>query len=249
VSAAALSIVAFASLAFAQVSYWRDSETLWKHTLAVTPENDVAENNLGIVLLAQGHADEALSHYEAALKLRPDNAVAHANLANVLISRGELTSSIAHLQRALELEPANPDAGNLLGFVLLREGNVGAAISQWTATLTKNPENGNARGNLAWIYATHPDASVRNGTEAVRLAREAANISGGRNALVLRTLAAAYAENGDFSDALATARKARDLGEAQKNSALATELNATIRLYETGKPLRDPSLAQPPNGP
>src|SRR5205814_758277 len=63
-----------------QASYWRDSETLFTHALAVTSTNDVAENNLGIVFLQKGNLDEAISLLQAAVDLRPENSPAHENL-------------------------------------------------------------------------------------------------------------------------------------------------------------------------
>lgn len=236
-------IGALSVAAFVQTTRWRDSETLWKHTLAVMPDNDVAQNNLGIVLLARGKMAEAESAFETALRLRPDNVVAHTNLANVLIQRGEIRAGIAHAQRAVELEPANADAGNLYGFVLLQQGDTAGAVAQWKRTHELNPENGNACSNLAWVYATHPSSAFRDGAAAVRLAEKARELSGGKNALVLRTLAAAYAESGQFEKAIAAAREARAIAAGQGNSALVAELDATIGLYESGTALRDPSLA------
>jgi tetratricopeptide (TPR) repeat protein len=104
------------------------------------------------------------------------------------------------------------------------------------------PDNGNALNNLAWVFATSPDDSLRDGSRAVQLAEQATRVSGGRMAMVWRTLAAAYAENGRFADAIQTAQRAIELARNQGNASLAAELQNTIALYETGKPLRDSSL-------
>jgi tetratricopeptide (TPR) repeat protein len=97
--------------------------------------------------------------------------------------------------------------------------------------------------NLAWVFATSPDASVRDASQAVRLAEQALRVSGGRIPIVLRTLAAAYAESGRFAEAVDTAQRGLELAEAQGNSGLAAELRGTIALYQAGTPLRDPTLA------
>src|SRR6202007_2899590 len=71
---AALLLGALSWASWSQVSFWRNSETLWTHTLAVTSKNDVAENNLGIILLGRGQVDEAISKLQTAVDLRPENA-------------------------------------------------------------------------------------------------------------------------------------------------------------------------------
>ena len=234
-------IVGLTSVAWKQTTYWRNSETLWTRTLAVTPNNDVAHNNLGVVLLARGETAEAMTHFRTALSLRPDNVSAHISVANVLVHEGKVSEGLAHLQRVIELEPGNSEARNLLGVVLLQQGDTEGALREWRTTIEFDPNNGNARSDLAWVYATNPDPAVRDGTKAVKFAREAVAISGGGNALVLRTLAAALAEAGQFDRAIEAARAARDRALTDGNTALVTELEATAPLYQAHTPLRDPS--------
>jgi hypothetical protein len=97
--------------------------------------------------------------------------------------------------------------------------------------------------NLAWVFATSPDQSFRDGPKAVELAEQALRISGGRIPILFRTLAAAYAESGRFSEAIQTAKRGIELANSQGNSGLATELQGNIALYQERQPLRDPSLA------
>jgi tetratricopeptide (TPR) repeat protein len=94
--------------------------------------------------------------------------------------------------------------------------------------------------NRAWALATSPIGSVRNGAEAVELARRANQFCGGRQPLVLDVLAAAYAEAGRFPEALETASKALRLATQQNNRASATALQARITLYKAGKPFHQP---------
>lgn len=243
---AGMVVIGLTSAAWKQTTYWRDSETLWRHTLAVLPDNDVAHTNLAVVLLARGHEAEARMHFETALRLRPDNVSAHISLANMLLHEGDPSGGLAHLQRVLEIEPGNAEARNLLGLVFLQQGETGAALREWEKTIEFDPDNGNACSNLAWVYATNPDASIRNGTLAVKLAREAVVIAGGRNALVLRTLAAALAEAGQFDEAISTAETARVRASAEGNTALTAELDATLKLYGSRAPLRDPGQGRTP---
>jgi protein O-mannosyl-transferase len=241
-SAAVFVLGAFGSLAWIQTSYWRDSGTLWSHALAVTPQNDVAENNLGIISMQRGQLDEAIARFETAIRLRPDNAPAHQNLAKVLLQKGRVEDAIRHYRRFLELDPDQPETRNILGTLLLQLGRTSEALDQWQQTLVTDPQNGNAKNNLAWVFATHPEASVRNGPRAVDLGEQAARLAGGRNATVLRTLAAAYAESGRFSEAITTAEGGLQLAMSNGNASLAEELRNNILLYRAGTPLRDSSL-------
>jgi protein O-mannosyl-transferase len=242
-SVAGLLIVVVLSLcALVQTSYWRDSETLFKHALAVTRNNDVAENNLGIVFLRQGKLDEAVSLLQAAVALRPDNSPAHENLAKALLQKGEVADALIHYQKLLELQPDNIEVHNIVGTVLIQQHRIRDGVEEWQKVLAIQPDNGNAMSNVAWVFATAPDDSLRNGVKAVELAQEAVRISGRRIPLLFRTLAAAYAETGEFSKAIQTAQEGAELANNQGNPGLATELQGNISLYQQQRPLRDPSL-------
>jgi protein O-mannosyl-transferase len=224
-----------------QASFWRNSETLWTHTLAVTADNDVADNNLGIIFLGRGQVDEAISRFQAAVDLRPENAPAHDNLAKAFLQKGQVADALLHYRKLLEIQPDNAEAHNILGTVLIQQGRVREAIEQWQETLVMQPENGNAKSNLAWVFATYPEESIRNGTQAVQLAAQALQLSGGKNPIILRTLAAAYAESGRFAEAVHTAERGLELAIGQGNAHLAAELQQNIALYRMNSPLRDTS--------
>ena len=225
-----------------QTSYWRDSETLFTHALAVTTNNDVALNNLGIIFQEKGQLDDAITKLQAAIALRPDNAPAHDNLAKAFLKKGQVAEAMVHYRKLLEIEPQNVEARNTLGTVLVQDGHVKEAIDQWQDALAIQPENGNAASNLAWVFATCPEDSLRDGTRAVELGEKALRISGGKIPMIFRVLAAAYAENGRFADAVETAQRGAALATNQGNPGLASELESNITVYQSGRPLRDPGI-------
>jgi protein O-mannosyl-transferase len=235
--------------AWVHTSYWRDSETLFKHALAVTTNNDVAENNLGIVFLGQGKLEEAISLLQAAVDLRPDNSAAHENLAKALLQKGRVTDALIHYRKLLELQPDNMEVHNIVGTVLVQQGRVAEGVEEWKKVLAVEPDNGNAMSNLAWVFATSPEASFRDGPKAVQLGEHAARISGGRIPILFRTLAAAYAESGRFAEAVQAAQRGVELANSQGNLGLATELQGDITLYQQGQPLRDFSLTNASSSP
>ena len=249
-SAAALIVIgALSWRGWLQTSYWRDSETLFTHALAVTSNNDVALNNLGIIFLDKGQLDDAISKLQAAIGLRPENAPAHDNLAKALLKKGQVAEAMVHYRKFLELEPANVEARNTLGTALIQQGHIREAIDQWQEVLALQPENGNAASNLAWMFATCIDDSIRDGTRAAQLGEKALRISGGKIPMIYRVLAAAYAESGRFADAIETAQRGAELATTQSNPGLAAELESNIALYQSGRPLRDPSITNGSSSP
>jgi tetratricopeptide (TPR) repeat protein len=131
-----------------QLQYWRNSETLFRHTLAATKDNPTAENNLGAALLEAGRVPEAMSHLREALRLEPDLANAHVNLGNALLQTGHPLDAISQYQEALRLRPDDAPAHDNLGFVLLQKGQIREAIEQFQEALRLSPGFAKAHNNL-----------------------------------------------------------------------------------------------------
>ena len=239
---AAIVIAALGWRAWVQTSYWRDSETLFRHALAVTANNDVAENNLGILFMQQGKLDEAIPMLQAAVDLRPDNSPAQENLAKALLQKGRVPEALVHYRKLVELQPDNFEVHNIVGTVLVQQRRIREGVEEWQKVLLIQPDNGNAMSNLAWVFATALDDSLRDGARAVKLAEQALRLSGDRIPILFRTLAAAYAENGQFSQAIETAQRGIISANSKGNPNLAAELQGNILLYQQQRPLRDPSL-------
>jgi tetratricopeptide (TPR) repeat protein len=197
-------VMTLAVAARGQVSYWRDSETLWTHTIAVTKDNYFAHASLADLLMRRGRVNEAIEHSEEALRIRPGDADAQNNLGLALLQTGDTKRAVTHLEKALQIDPGHM----------------------------------NAEVNLAWILATSPDDSTRNGARSVQLAEDIARRAGHPNAIVLRTLAAAYAETGRFNDAIETAQQAIEISRATGNEGLVSDLERSIAAYQSNQPIR-----------
>jgi tetratricopeptide (TPR) repeat protein len=203
--------------------------------------------NLASALAKRARYDAALAEYAKGLKLKPDYVEGRNNLGLLLAARGRDDEAIAHFQEALELKPDMANTRRNLALVLSQQGRIPEAIAQWREVIRLQPQSAVALSQLARLLATTPDASLRNASEAVELAGQAAKLSGGRDPNVLDALAAAYAEAGRFGEAVETARQALTLAEAKKNTALAEALRARIKLYQAGSPYREGH--QPSNPP
>jgi protein O-mannosyl-transferase len=229
--------VTLSILSWKQTTYWRDTETLWRHTLAVTPENDVAHAGLGGILFVRGQIDEAIDHYESALRLRDGNVAAHFGLGQALAAKQKTDDAIFHFRKALEIQPDYVAASNDLGRLLAGKGEIKEALAAWQQTLSFDPENPDANNNIAWVRATAADNSLRDGKEALELAERAIR-SGGENPVALRTLAAAQAENGQFDQAIATCRRGQELAEQKGDRVTSENIRNCIELFQRGEPLR-----------
>jgi tetratricopeptide (TPR) repeat protein len=232
-------IIAFALLAWRQTTHWRDAESLWRHALKIEPDNDVAHAGLAGILLPRGQVGEAIEHYERAIALRPGNAAAQHGLAMAFASEHRTDEAIEHWQKSLSILPNNIEALNHLAIALVSKGDVRAAVAQWEKALAYEPDDPDATNNLAWVLATSPDADIRNGPRAVQLAERAVQLTHGTDPIRLRTLAAAYAEAGQFLAAVPTANKALELAEASGNTVLADQLRYCADLFFRRMPLRD----------
>ncbi|HEV2045732.1 MAG TPA: tetratricopeptide repeat protein [Chthoniobacterales bacterium] len=230
-------------LTWRQSRMYRDAETCYRMVIEKNPNSWQAHMNVGHALSQRGLAGEAIAHFQKVLEINPNYAPAtkraHFNLGNALLKMGLVDEAIAHFEKALEIEPNYAEAHMNLGSVLHRRGRLKEAAAHYQRAVERGPQLALARNNLAWMLATCSDASLRNGSKAVELALQADQLSGGRDPIILRTLAAAYAEAGQFSQAVETAQRARQLATDQGKNALANALRNQIGLYQAASPYHE----------
>jgi tetratricopeptide (TPR) repeat protein len=163
-------VAVLAGCARRQTSYWKNSETLWMRTLAVTSNNILAHNDLGTFYEKSDRLDASIAQYEAALKIAAAETEAqygsittrvHYNLGYSLFRKGQLDDAIAQYQEALRLVPRFVDAHFILGMVLFQKGQLDEAIAQWRTTLLIQPNYAEAHtgiGNAVLRKGSLPEA-------------------------------------------------------------------------------------------
>ena len=218
----------------------------------LTPEYYRLLINLAIAENATNQSELAEEHFKDALRRAPNDPETEIYYARYLLAHGRVSEARANLQRALVLSPNDTTARELLnktkvvdaephitlGNARLGRGRFGEAIAEYEAALQIAPESLSTLNNLAWVLSTCPDASQRNGVRALALAKKGDQLAGGDNAVILRTLAAAYAENARFDDAMETAQRALQFALARPDSsALAAKLEKDIDFYRNHLPL------------
>jgi tetratricopeptide (TPR) repeat protein len=204
------------------------------------PGNCDAWMDLGHTLTLQGKFTEAEHAYLTALKIRPNAAQVHKMYASLLQHQGRINDALYQLQLAAIF---NSDATSYMDLASLEyaTGNSRQAVESLRRALALQPYPPNIMilNNLAWILATCPDGSVRNGNDAVKCAELACRLTGYKQAGMMGTLAAAYAEAGRFPDAVTTAETAIKLATDAGNKQFAAMNQQFLLLYRAGKPFHE----------
>jgi Flp pilus assembly protein TadD len=177
----ALAVTSLTCCAWQQVSYWKDGEAVWTHTLACTSKNHLAHGALAIVLAEHGRVDEAIAHYRTALRIKPDWELAHYNLGLALAGRGQIDEAIAHYRMAWKIKPDYVEALNNMAWIRathpdpkFRDGPEAVRLACRVIELSSS--NAAALDTLAAAYA-----EAGRFAEAVRTAREALDLSAQQN--------------------------------------------------------------------
>jgi Flp pilus assembly protein TadD len=195
-------VAALSAGSFIQTSYWRDSETLWTHTLANTSNNAIAHYNFGMTILPKGRVDEALAHFQKAVEIDPNYARAHVSLGAALFQKGRVDEAIAHFQKALTMK-ITPDPSAVyydLGIALLQQGRVDEAIAHFQRAVDIRPSDVEFRNVLGYtlFQKGRMDEAIAQYQAILKIRPgqpEACNYLG-RAAWVLATSPEAYIRNG-----------------------------------------------------
>ncbi len=162
---------AFSALTVRQLGYWRDSITLFSHTLDVTKDNYVAHNNLGIALAERGELAAAMRQFEATLNIRPDDRDAHFNLAKALAKVSRPDEAMEHYKAVLRLRPGDADTYGDLASLQAEQGRFEQAIAIYRKALSLNPDDGRLHSGLglALLRAGRLDEAIVELKSAVQI--------------------------------------------------------------------------------
>jgi len=179
--------------------------------LSHRPNDVIAREQLGRLLLEDERLDEAIAQFREALRAKPQHVEISRLLAKALLDSGRVAEAVVQYREMLQFDPA----------------------SQSTAAIE-------SRQRLAWILATHPEDEARNGAEAVALAEVLCRQSNDQDWIALDTLAAAYAENEQYDKAVDAARRAAELCRAVEDLKVVDEVKRRLDLYQRRLPYRSP---------
>jgi len=229
-------VAALAVAAWQQTGYWHDSETLWGRDLMYP--NLVAHYNLGLTLAFANRHEEAIQQFEKAYAISADDEDTLYSYAQSLGALGRIEDAVTKYRAVLAVNEKSTSANNGLAWMLLSQGKDREALACWRYAMEAEPRNIVMRGQIAGLLATSPDASVRDGKEAVLVALKLVELTGGKDPLAFDTLAAAYAEIGNFAAAVQNAQTALEMATANGAEKRVEEIQERHKLYQMGKPYR-----------
>jgi len=167
----------------------------------------------------------------------PTTAEEYVNRASARAGKGDHDGAISDYTKAIDMDPRYPRAYyNRRGLVRYQKGDIDGAISDYTKAIEIELRDVQSYNNLAWLWATSPKEAVRDGKRAVEYARKAAELTNWEDPGVLDTLAAAYAEDSNFAEAVKWENKALTFAEFAKK--FGEEARQRVQLYSQKKPYR-----------
>jgi tetratricopeptide (TPR) repeat protein len=221
-----------------------------KASVAIYPDYFDSELVLGSYLMSGGHYSDAVAPFERAAELQPRNSWAHHNLGLAFFQLNRMGDAIPQLLKAVEVDPQNAAYKNDLGFILFSGDRETDAISNFLATAVADPAGFTGFldamqfdtnyvamiNNMALSFATNPDPALRNGKYAVRLATRACEMSGFKSISFVETLAAAYAEDSRFDEAISTEQLACSLASAAGQTDALRNSQSLLESFRAHKP-------------
>jgi tetratricopeptide (TPR) repeat protein len=235
------------ALSLVKLERRREAIAEFREAIYFNPKYTDAYNNLGTALMEMNQLEEAIHYLLKALELNPNYPNAHTNLGNIFLKQGKYIQAIKEYNATTSLNPSSIKAHFsiafahwMLGKQLCLAGERKEGIAHLYLAVKLNDRTPEMINDLSWMLATAPENELRDGASALQLADQVNKLTEGKNPYILDTLAAAYAEIGDFAKALETAQAGLKLAEASGNKELAFGLKKEIALYYEEKPFRQP---------
>jgi|GEM_PF-1955057 len=212
----------------------------FERAMKLNPDNAALGLNLVELAIFEDKPEDAVKAATGVIKKVPTFAEAYQQRARAYTIQGKLKSAIADYDKSIELEPDNADYWlGRSNFRIFQRLDVVKAKADIEKSIQLDPENSEALNNLAWMLATYPDEKIRNGKRAVKLAMQASEIRNHTADHILDTLAAAYAEAGDFSKAVHWQEKAVNAAQGSGNEE---DYKLHLEAFLLGIPVREPEL-------
>jgi tetratricopeptide (TPR) repeat protein len=195
--------------------------------------------SLGNAYKKRSEVDEAILNYQKAIEINPDFYLPHFNLANTLKDCGQTDKAAYHYRETIRIKSDHGKAHYQLAMMIKSGKTIKETIEHLEKAEQLLPDSPLVKNELAWILATCPDPQYRNGQRALQLASTAAQQTNHSDPVILDTLAAAYAELGQFEKAISVTNTAIELTGKQSPPELANHLQEQMKMYKKGLACRE----------
>jgi tetratricopeptide (TPR) repeat protein len=204
--------------------------------IELDPTNGTAYAFRGIAFLQKGSTERAIADLSQGIVLEPTNALAFDNRGHAYSELGRFEKAISDLTQAIKLDPGMSAAFRRRADAYEKTGDFPKAIADLNKSIELAPDQSASYNDLAWLFATCVDSTVRDGNAAVQLGRKACDLSEWKNANYVDTLAAAFAENGNYNAAVQYEERAINLANPQDTNRF--EMQRRLSLYRQNQPYR-----------
>jgi tetratricopeptide (TPR) repeat protein len=189
-----------------------------------------------VYLLLRRDFKQAITEYTEALKLNVQERSAYFGRGMAYQSQKEYDRAIADLSQALALDPQDAFAYEIRARAYLGKKEYQKALSDLRRVVDLEPNDADSYNSLAWLLGTCPDPAIRDGKKAIALARKACELTEYKSASSLDTLAAAYAEDGQFTEAVRWQKQALVTAQSERSASQREQSLRRLRLYEQQRP-------------
>ncbi len=209
----------------------------FSRAMVLNPKLEHLFVNRGLAYDDSGEYDKAIVDYTYALQVDPNDQYATYNRGRAYVDKKEFQNAIADFTHSIQINAKDVDAYLNRSYDYRSLGEKEKAMADLNSVIQIDPKNVDSYNTLAWDLATCSQASLRNGKKALELATTANELSDGKDPEVLDTLAAAYAETGDFENAVKWEQKGLELSKPVSKDV--EDMKKRLALYQTAKPYRE----------
>lgn len=227
------------ALCFVERGSIEDAGKLFEQIVEIAPEVADARVWLATNLANRGKQDEAIEQLKKATELDPNQQLLRMRLMAALKEQGRIDEALTVCLEVVEKWPELCEAPRAAAHLCDQLTRPGQAIEVLTKALEKCDGDPRILNDLAWRLATAPDSSLRDGARAVELARKASALASDDNPYYLDTLAAAYAEMGDFEKAVSISDRAMNVAHEVGDKNVSEEISSRRELYGKNKPYHE----------
>jgi tetratricopeptide (TPR) repeat protein len=225
-----------------QVSYWKNSTTVFTHAIEVTQNNHLAHYNLGVAFYKEGQNSLALEHYKKALEILPNYESAAFAIGTLLAEQNDLNKATEYFHKAVLLKPDSARDHNYLAVTLQKMGKLDEAAAHFTRAMELQPDWIEPMNNLAGLIIIHPEIKGHDINEAIHLTHRICELTEYNDPAFLGNLAMAYAAAGKFPEAVETGQRALRVADSVNRPEIKSRIQSHLTSYMEGKPYVEPRL-------